>query len=629
MDIPLSGHLNTNGLLTLKSDATGTASVGQFWASTPITGNVTVERYIPANQQRAWRLLSIPTQTTQTINQAWQEGFTNDVTGINGYGTIITAPTSNAAWLANGFDTAQVAGSMLTYNQSSNTWKAVDNTNGAAGTNPANGSIATTSGYFIYVRGDRTQLVSAGTLPTTATVLRTNGPLYIGDQTPVTVPANQYGLIGNIYASTIDFTGLTLNGGIDNTFYVWDPKLFNQPPSLGAYVTFNEATGWIPVPSDATSPGSYANNTPNTLIQSGQAFFVHATNNDGTLQFTENAKVAGSAMVFRPAAPAGASSKITTNLYNGTALADGNVAVFNPAYSDKVDGNDALKLSNTEENFSLYRDSKHLVIEARQPVATTDTLHFTMWNMKQQQYTLQLSPNNMNTALTGYLEDTYLNTKTPVSLSSATSINFTVSSNTASAAANRFRLVLNNAAPLPVSFTGIEAKTQSNGKATITWQVANQNGIQQYTVQYSTDGIHFTNIGTIAANSNTNYSLADATATAGNNYYRVQATGNAGDISYSSIVTATIGTTTQGITVYPNPAASGSSLSVQFNNLPAGTYTASIFTINGQLLSSSLLNYAGASSPAMLQLPATIAAGTYNLQVTVGKTLYNTDIFIR
>ena len=61
-----------NNGLTVKSDATGNGRIGN--SSGAITGNVKVERYIPANTSRAWRLLSIPTTTAQSINAAWQNG---------------------------------------------------------------------------------------------------------------------------------------------------------------------------------------------------------------------------------------------------------------------------------------------------------------------------------------------------------------------------------------------------------------------------------------------------------------------------------------------------------------------------------------------------------------------------
>jgi hypothetical protein len=630
LDIANGGSLATNNLLTLKSDENGTASVGTNTSgSTYITGNVTVERYIPANSQRAWRLLSVPTQTTQTINQSWQEGYSHDALGITGYGTIITAGTPDAAWSTNGFDTIQVAASMLSYNQAGGSWSAVTTTNGASGSNPTAGKIATTSGYFMYIRGDRTQLPASTASGTTATVLRTSGPLYQGTQTPISIPTGQYGLIGNTYASAIDFTGITKDAGIDDKFYVWDPKLLDAPPSLGAYVTFSSVNSWIPVPGSAGT-GSYGN-TANSLIQSGQAFFVHASST-GNVTLNENSKVSGSAMVFRPAGTLSTSGRLTTNLYkNGTTLADGNVEVFNTAYSDAVDGNDALKLSNTAENFGILRDGQVLVIEARQPVITTDTIYYEMWNMQQQQYKLEFTPESLNTNLTAYLEDAYLGTQTPISISSVTDITFNIDSNPASSDSFRFSVVLSASTPVPVTFTGINAKQQSNGSVTVSWKVASATGIKQYSVQYSTDGTNFNTIGTVAAKGNgpASYSFTNASATTGVNYYRVEGIGEAGDITYSSIANLLAGTSSaSGIKVYPNPVT-GNQINVQFNNLMAGVYTARLLNTDGQEISIATINYGGSDNPQAINIPSTLAAGSYKLEVSMtGKTVYTSSVII-
>ena len=66
--------LTTNDNLTFKSTATSTAYLGDMTGNT-LTGKATVERYISA--RKAWRFLSVPTNTTQTIQQTWQEGATS------------------------------------------------------------------------------------------------------------------------------------------------------------------------------------------------------------------------------------------------------------------------------------------------------------------------------------------------------------------------------------------------------------------------------------------------------------------------------------------------------------------------------------------------------------------------
>ena len=67
-----NAKLNTGDNITLKSTALATASLGVVAAGNIISGTVTVERYIAAH--KAWRFLSVPTNTSQTVKQTWQEG---------------------------------------------------------------------------------------------------------------------------------------------------------------------------------------------------------------------------------------------------------------------------------------------------------------------------------------------------------------------------------------------------------------------------------------------------------------------------------------------------------------------------------------------------------------------------
>ena len=147
-------NLNAQNLV-LKSVSTGTAVVSQVTGTLSNATNVTVERYIPANSERAWRLLSVPT-IGQTINAAWQEGQTNSTNNTPGYGTIITSATATPG---TGYDLQQISSSLLTYNSGSNAWSQPSSTFNA---------LATTSGYFLYIRGDRSQAPAPTAAPTNA-----------------------------------------------------------------------------------------------------------------------------------------------------------------------------------------------------------------------------------------------------------------------------------------------------------------------------------------------------------------------------------------------------------------------------------------------------------------------------
>ena len=93
-----------------------------------ITGDVTVERYIPANSFRSWRLLSVPTfGSSQTFKQSWQENNTPLGNIKPNYGTQITGTGVLATAQAAGFDNIAQTAALLSWTGSA--WAGVPNTN--------------------------------------------------------------------------------------------------------------------------------------------------------------------------------------------------------------------------------------------------------------------------------------------------------------------------------------------------------------------------------------------------------------------------------------------------------------------------------------------------------------------
>jgi hypothetical protein len=296
-----------------------------------------------------------------------------------------------------------------------------------------------------------------------------------------------------------------------------------------------------------------------------------------------------------------------------------------------------LKLSNTEENFGILRDGKVLIIEARQPVVTTDTIFYDMWNMKQQEYELQFIPSNLNTGtLSAYLIDNYLGTSTPVSLSDSSSILFTIDGNAGSSASNRFELVFSSSTPVPVTFTQVSAgrEVTNSNVVTVAWKVAEQNGISSYEVERSTDDKNFTVIGTVAAKgsgSSASYNLVDGNAVSGISYYRVEGIGTGGSTEYTGVVeVAAIGSsTTPGISVNPNPVT-GSYINIGLLNQPAGVYSVRLLDISGQVVYGTTLSHGGGSSTQGIDIPSALAAGVYKLEVlSPGKEVYSSKVVIK
>ncbi|MEO5892224.1 MAG: hypothetical protein ABIQ31_18395, partial [Ferruginibacter sp.] len=216
-----NGTFNTGNAITLKSSATATARVAPVTGT--ISGNVTVERYIPA--RRAWRILSAPVGGTQKISAAWQENATtfSAVPDPNpGFGTHITEGST----AVNGFDHNPLIAmaSIKKYVSATNSWTALGNTNA---------TNVNADAYLTFVRGHRSTPLGLNTVAPTNTTLRATGPLKTGDQA-FNVSATGFTAIPNPFASPINFATLTRSNVQDN-FYLWDPKL-GGVSGVGGYV---------------------------------------------------------------------------------------------------------------------------------------------------------------------------------------------------------------------------------------------------------------------------------------------------------------------------------------------------------------------------------------------------------
>ena len=450
-------NLVTNGKLTLKSDNYGTARV----ANSPgnISDSVIVERFIPKG--RKWRFLSVPVVTNQTINAAWQEGVINpDVnTQVNpkpGYGTEITYNNISA----NGFDPNTTTNpSLKIWDYATKAWSTYSpNT-----TLPINNYTA----YCIFVRGSRAVNLSQGTYALQdSTVLRAKGILkqHNLSQSFSSVSAGDFVLVGNPYPSSINLTNILSNAtGIDKTkFWVWDPG-YGGTYGSGGYVTYSNG---VMSPVTANYPA------PTKIIQGGQAFFVQAGTTTGLLSFQESDKSDSERNVFARQAAPKVYPTIYTNLMvpqdSNIYLADGVAAAFGKRFSAAVDGDDAAKLWNFDENIALVRDNYTLAIEFRPIPTFTDTLFYRLY-LRQQPYALKIFAQYLpqSAPVNAWLVDKYLNTKTAVNLHDTTLYNFTPNTDTNSYR-NRFMLVFNRQLfTTTETVTNTITQTNSNSSAIV------------------------------------------------------------------------------------------------------------------------------------------------------------------
>ena len=592
-----NGKINTGNNITLLSTASATANIGVLNTGNSISGDVTVERYVAAINN--WQFLAIPTQTPQTIHQAWQENQAPKVKTPIGYGTQITGPVNSDGSL-----------DFISPNPSMKYWDA--NTQAYINITSTNIKFPNiTNGFFLFIRGDRQATAQPGDI-LVPTVMRTTGALNTG---PLSFPiaANSYYSLGNPYASRVDFRNVAGIAGVGSTFYVWDPLIFGDR-GAGGYQTLSKTNGYM-----ASVPGTayYAAGTAYPYLESGQAVFVNNTSaSTATLTFNESAKTTGSHLVFRGEASS-PSQFFRTYLYTSSGkIADGNAVAFNSQYQNRIDANDAVKITNTGENLGLKRDGIILAIEARSPVSASDTIYFNLKNVSIQTYRFQFNPESMgNDGLRAYLIDNYLKTKTEVSLGGVTSSDFTVNSDAASYAADRFMVVFKQSSALPVTFVSLTA-VQKDKNIAVEWNVQNEQMMLQYDVEKSVDGVNFVKKETVAAKNSgsASYQWTDKDAAPGNNYYRIRSVDKDGKTVYSTVVNVLISNIKSNISIYPNPITDGI-IHLQFVNQPQGRYGIRLLNPLGQLIVAKQIEFAGGNGSEGIKWDYNLAHGVYQLEI--------------
>lgn len=584
------------------SDATGTASFGKLDGQLINDAAVTVERYIPAHAKRAWRLLSVPTHGTgQTIRQAWQEGDANPQAQQNNntYGTQITGVGSYAAATAAGFDNSSQSASMLSYDGSS--WQPVSGTNVP---------IETNSGYFLFVRGNRGAGVTSNVVGnSTAATLRSTGHLYQGTLAPVTVAANQFGLIGNTYASAIDFTQINRSSSIGNVFYIWDAAR-QSGSALGAYQTFSATNGY-----ECLLPGgSYPMGVPNTTIQSGQAFFVRSYGTSGTVTLDENAKSTESGSTgFRPA---DALNRIKFTLLrqdaSGPVQADAAVVVFDDNYKLGIADEDAPKMENSGENLAIVTKGKRLSIEGRPFVTGKDTTQLAVSGLQFARYTLQIQTQLLDLeGLVARVHDRYTGNDFVIPGDGNWAIDFDVNrQDSLSYMLNRFMITWKQE-PLPVQFVQAAA-VESAGRVNLHWTTRREQQATRYVIEYSADGNRFDPVGTIPVTFNGSYSW-EHTGSWNYRNYRIRAEHAEGQVVYSSLLQlATSARSTP--QVYPNPVT-GNQIQVLLPEQSGGTCRVSLLQLSGSVICQTQINLQPGQMQMTIPLSVRVPSGNYRLQL--------------
>lgn len=517
---PEVGTLIANGNLTILSSASGTGRIGTFPLGADITGNVAVQRYVPAVTRRS-RMIA-PNTASFNFSQLQDNIF-------------ITGPSG----VAGGFDfSAFNQNTVYTYQESTSGgrgWKSLSN---------ITNTLAPGLGALVFIRGDRTipapAWYTSPFVPQNEVTLDFYGPVNKGDISPTITYTNTndadndgWNMVGNPYPSQIDWNAVN-KSNLANFYYV-----------------FNPATG------------SYVADNGTNLIASGQAFFVQAIGASPTITFTEACKVEASpTSYFKTANP---SVKVT--LVKDSLNADELKIEFAVGSSSNYNAiEDALKLTNATVNVGVWvnNKTKKLQYHKTPPLNNaTDTIHMFV---DASNGTYQLLFAGIQGIPSGYgvfLKDAFTNMVQ--NLRSNSQYAFNITSNVNSKGANRFQLLFINPSLLPVEWLNFSAYVDDNDDVQLNWMTAtekNNKGFLLERTEVLSDKENWQTLAFIKGNGNSNtiqqYLFTDAKAFKNGQpvlFYRIKQLDVSGRENNSKVVAVyqQQANNQTVINVYPNP----------------------------------------------------------------------------
>jgi trimeric autotransporter adhesin len=163
---------------------------------------------------------------------------------------------------------------------------------------------------------------------------------------------------------------------------------------------------------------------------------------------------------------------------------------------------------------------------------------------------------------------------------------------------------------LPLKWISVNAHLNNQKQAVINWKVQETN-VVNYTLEKSTDGINFYNIGMVNSKGDgeNNYTFTETNYLNGKAYYRIKQTERDGRTSFSRVMTL-ITDAINNVNVYPNPSAD--MVTISSNGLI--NTNAILRDVNGRLLQTIRINTN--NTPVNL---SNYASGIYMLQFSNGK----------
>lgn len=150
----------------------------------------------------------------------------------------------------------------------------------------------------------------------------------------------------------------------------------------------------------------------------------------------------------------------------------------------------------------------------------------------------------------------------------------------------------------------------------LSWQVQQEQDVRSYEMQYSSDGVQFSGIGTVGSlqKAEWTYGGYHPNPIVGWNYYRLKITDRMGKQTYTGIARVLFDEHTPGIKLFPNPTVD--MVNIQIPSSFVGKVNLKLYNSSGALIST--------TKPTTTNLRLNVqslAAGTYFIQLVDGKDI--------
>ena len=159
---------------------------------------------------------------------------------------------------------------------------------------------------------------------------------------------------------------------------------------------------------------------------------------------------------------------------------------------------------------------------------------------------------------------------------------------------------------LPIKAINLQAK-ETHGQVLLQWQTIDEVNTASFTIQHSTDGATFSNVGSKEAvgSGNNGYSFSPPAPIKEVTYYRIKAIDKDGSFSYSNVASVQFTVNSNQLTVYPNPSRDNVTIS--------GSHIASVQVIDNSGRIVKVVSLKDATNPTIKTND--LAAGVYYLHI--------------